>query len=272
MTPTHRRNLRGWLERNSDALAARFAAASLTDAQQAQVVPADPWVDADGNMVGNVRGLTFATNEAAFLAGYLSAGMTQTGVIGTFGGVNIPPVTVFMDGFALGAAHYDSVHGTTTTVLGWDVAAQDGLFTGNFDSLEDGRAFAQNLMDEGADIILPVAGPVGLGSGAAIQEANAAGANAMLIGVDADWFFTAPEFSDILLTSILKLIDTAVFDTIRMVVETGGLTDQEFVGTLANNGVGLAPYHEFEAAVPAELAAEVEALAAAIAAGEVSAG
>ena len=56
----------------------------------------------------NVRGLNFNTDEAAFLAGYLAAGMTQTGVIGTFGGINIPPVTIFMDGFARGVAYYDA--------------------------------------------------------------------------------------------------------------------------------------------------------------------
>ena len=49
------------------------------------------------------------------------------------------------------------------TVLGWDPKAREGLFTNNFDSLDDGRAFAQNLYDENADIVLPVAGPVGLG-------------------------------------------------------------------------------------------------------------
>jgi len=218
----------------------------------------------------NVRGLNFNTNEAAFLAGYLAAGMTQTGVIGTFGGINIPPVTVFMDGLFYGAAYYDSIHGTETTVLGWDPAnPEGGLFTNNFDSLEDGRAFAQNLMDEGADIILPVAGPVGLGSGAAIQEANAAGASVMMIGVDADMFFSAPDLQDILLTSIQKKIDAAVFNTISNVVVLGALGN-EYFGTLANGGVDLAPFHNFESAVPAELAAELVQLKADVIAGTVS--
>ncbi|OFW65873.1 MAG: hypothetical protein A2Z12_07755 [Actinobacteria bacterium RBG_16_68_21] len=217
----------------------------------------------------NARGLNFNTNEAAFLAGYLAAGMTATGVIGTFGGINIPPVTTFMDGFARGAAYYDSVKGTTTTVLGWDVEAQDGLFTGNFDSLDDGRAFAQNLMDEGADIILPVAGPVGLGSGAAIQDANAGGASVMMIGVDADMFFSAPDLQDVLLTSIQKKIDAAVLNTISNVLVLGALGN-EYFGTLANGGVDLAPFHNFESAVPAELAAELVQLKADIIAGNVS--
>jgi basic membrane protein A len=75
-----------------------------------------------------------------------------------------------MDGFAWGVDHYNEVNGTNVTVLGWDPDTREGLFTNNFDSLDDGRAFAQNLYDEGADIVLPVAGPVGLGSAALADE------------------------------------------------------------------------------------------------------
>ena len=229
------------------------------------VGPIAPFTEASTN----VRGLNFNTNEAAFLAGYLAAGMSTSHVIGTFGGVNIPPVTVFMDGFFYGAAYYDSIKGTTTTVLGWDPAAPDlGLFTNNFDSLEDGRAFAQNLMDEGADIILPVAGPVGLGSGAAIQDANAAGGSVMMIGVDADMFFSAPDLQDILLTSIQKKMDAAVLNTVSNVVVLGALGN-EYFGTLSNGGVDIAPFHNFESAVPAELAAELVQLKADIISGTV---
>jgi len=232
------------------------------------VGPFAPWQnEGEESFPLNVRGITFSTNEAAFLAGYLAAGVSESGVIGTFGGINIPPVTVFMDGFMRGAAHYDEVNGTATTVLGWDGA--DGLFTGNFESLEDGRAFAVNLMDEGADVILPVAGPVGLGSGAAIQEANAAGANVMLIGVDADMFLSAPELGDILLTSIQKNMDIAVFNTMNNIATLGSLGNQ-YNGTLANGGVGLAPFHDLEGSVPAELAAELAALEADIISGDVS--
>lgn len=231
------------------------------------VFPDAPWLDGDGNMVENVRGLTYQTDEAAFLAGYLSAGMTQTGVIGTFGGINIAPVSIFMEGFRNGALYYDEIHGTETTVLGWD--GEDGLFTGNFDSLEDGRAFGQNLLDEGADIILPVAGPVGLGTCAAINEFNAAGGSAMIIGVDTDQYFSAQEeCGSILLTSILKRMDNSVFETIVNVAVLGSLGNQ-YLGTLENGGVGLAPYHDFEDAVPDELKVEIEQLEADIIAGNV---
>jgi basic membrane protein A len=55
---------------------------------------------------------------------------------------------------------------------------------GNFESKDDGRRLAESLMHEGADIILPVAGPVGLGSAAACQGAG----QRMIIGVDTDWY------------------------------------------------------------------------------------
>src|SRR3990172_133738 len=90
--------------------------------------------------IPNVLGQVFNTDEAAFLAGYAAAASTQTGKVGTFGGIQIPPVTVFMDGFALGVDYYNQQKGTSVEVLGWDPATQTGLFTGNFESTDYGRA------------------------------------------------------------------------------------------------------------------------------------
>ena len=184
--------------------------------------------------IDNVQGLLFQIDQAAFLAGVIAADQTQTGVVGTFGGIPIPPVTDFMEGFAQGVAYFNSSNGTDVSVLGWDIDTQDGLFTGNFDSLEDGRAFAENLADEGADIILPVAGPVGLGSAALVQERGL-----RLIGVDADWTQTAAEFDDVILTSILKNIDVAVLDAATAVHDD--TTGPVLLSTLESGGVGVAP-------------------------------
>ena len=122
-------------------------------------------------VIPNVLGLIFATDQAAFLAGYVAAGITKTGKVGTFGGIQIPTVTIFMDGFYCGVQYYNEKNGTNVEVLGWDPATQKGLFTGNFESTDDGRAMGETLMDEGADIIMPVAGPVGLGTAAAVKNA-----------------------------------------------------------------------------------------------------
>ena len=137
--------------------------------------------------------------------------MTKTGKVGTFGGIKIPTVTIFMKGFEAGVKYYNQQKSANVVVLGWDNAKDDGLFTGNFDSTDDGRKFAESLMQEGADIIMPVAGPVGLGSAAVCKETG----KCMIIGVDADWYDTAPEYKEVVLTSVLKLIDVAVFNTIK---------------------------------------------------------
>lgn len=220
-------------------------------------------------VIPNVLGQVYATDQAAFLAGYLSAGMSQTGILGTFGGINIPPVTIFMDGFVAGANYYNEQKGASVTVLGWNPASREGLFTNNFDSLDDGRAFTQNLYDEGADIVLPVAGPVGLGSAALADEL---GVDALkILGVDADLFLTDPAKGHVYLTSIMKNMDSTVFQVIeRAMGDTfeGGL----IVGTLESGGVDIAPFYDMEDAVPAELKAELDTIRAAIIDGTIKVG
>ena len=212
----------------------------------------------------NVKELTFSTDEAAFLAGYLAAGMTDSGKLGTYGGINIPPVTIFMDGFEAGMNHYNEEKGTDVELLGWNAQGQEGLFTGDFENQDNGRNTTESLLDEGADIILPVAGPVGLGSAAAIEDRG----EGSLVWVDTDGCESAPDICPLLLTSVMKNMDVAVFEAIREGVEdnfTGGL----YTGTLENDGVGIAPFHEFEDEVPEELAQEVEELRQQIIDGEV---
>jgi len=215
--------------------------------------------------IPNVLTLNFSTAEPSFLAGYLSAGMTETGKVATYGGINIPPVTVFMDGYANGVAYYNEQKGTDVEVLGWDVEAQDGSFAGNFENLDDGKALAASFADEGADIIFPVAGPVGLGSSAYAAENE----GIRIIGVDNDLTVSNPNEADVYLTSVLKKIDEAVFAAAEQVVvngEAGGA----YLGTLENDGVGLASYGSQDGDVPQELKDEVEALKAEIIAGNVT--
>ena len=190
----------------------------------------------------NVRGLTFSTDQAGFLAGYTAAAASETGKVATFGGINIPPVSIFMVGFTSGVEYYNEVNGTEVEVLGWSNETYDGVFVGNFESTDDGRRVAEEFLSEGADVIMPVAGPVGLGSAQAVQEQG----GAWIIGVDQDWTISAPEYEDVILTSVMKNIDVAVFDTIKKVASPDfeSFNGENYVGTLANNGVGLAPIAE----------------------------
>ncbi len=209
----------------------------------------------------NLLGLTFATDEAAFLAGYLAAGMSETGKVGTFGGIEIPPVTIFMVGFENGVKYYNEQKGTNVEVLGTD------LYVGNFESTDDGRRAGEDLIAEGADIIMPVAGPVGLGTAAAIQENE----GTMLIGVDTDWCVSAAEYCDVTLTSVMKKMDVAVFTAIKQAFE-GNWSGGTYVGTLENEGVGIAPFHEFNDKVPGDLKAELDEVKQALIAGDIDTG
>lgn len=206
--------------------------------------------------IDNVVGQVFETDEAAFLAGYAAAAVTQTGKVGTFGGLPIPTVTIFMKGFVEGVQLYNQVKGTSVEVLGYDLQDETkGLFSMDFDDQQKGRELAVSLMDEGADIIMPVAGPVGLGAAAAIQERG----NAYVIGVDSDWFLTSPEYGDITLTSVMKGMDATTFAVIESVID-GTFTGGVAVGTLENGGVQIAPFHDLSNLISAELQAELDQL------------
>ncbi|MCK6582305.1 MAG: BMP family ABC transporter substrate-binding protein [Anaerolineales bacterium] len=185
----------------------------------------------------NVWIQTYAVDQAAFLAGYVAASTTKTGKVGTFGGIDIPLVTAFMDGFALGVEYYNRENGTNVQVLGWDAEKHEGLFTGSFCCSTEGRQAARQLLDAGADVILPVAGQsVGVGAGTEILEYG----NAYVIGVDTDWMQTNPEFKDIILTSIEKRFDVSVMlasDAIANDSFTGGY----HLGTLETGEVDLSP-------------------------------
>jgi basic membrane protein A len=210
----------------------------------------------DGAPIENVKPLLFNTAEAAYLAGYLAAGMSQTGTVGTFGGIKLPTVAVFMDGFYDGVMKYNEDKGADVKLLGWDKDKQDGLFAGKFDSPTDGKNLASNLIQQGADIIMPVAGGTGLGAAQAAQESSG---KVSIVWVDADGYESASQYKEVFLTTVEKGIATAV-ETATTETVNGQFSNTPFVGTLANEGVGLAPYHDFESKVPAELDAELQAL------------
>jgi len=211
----------------------------------------------------NAKPLLFNTQEAAFLAGYAAAGVSKTGTVATFGGMQLPSVSIFMDGFVDGVAQYNTDAGKAVKVLGWDKTAQTGSFTGDFDNQANGQNLAKGFIDQGADVIMPVAGPVGLGAAAAAKAAG----SVMIIGVDKDWFESAPEYADIILTSVIKEIGQSVFDTVKQAVDDNYVSDP-YVGTLENAGVNIAPFHNFDSQVPAEVKTKLDELKASIISGE----
>jgi basic membrane protein A len=217
----------------------------------------------------NVEGLVYATAEGAMLAGYASASWSKTGIVGTFGGINIGPgVTDFMDGFIAGVNYWNEEQGADVRVLGGrDPSDPDsGTFTGNFDSTDDAKNVTQGMLDEGADVILPVGGPIGGGTFAAIEES---GAEAVGLGVDVDWTESAPEFTEWLLTSIIKRIDNSVFQAIERGLN-GEPPQATFLSNLENEGVGIAPFHDYEDEISDEVKAAIEEMQQMIIDGELS--
>lgn len=214
----------------------------------------------------NVRSIVFDTAQAAFLAGYVAASVSETGTVATFGGGNQPPVTLFMDGFAAGVDAYNEAKGAEVELLGWDPEAQDGTFTGDFENVSLGQSQTQAFLAQGADVILPVAGQVGEG---AFRASLDAGGEALVIWVDNDGYDTLPaEFRPLLLTSVLKNTEDAVVTAVRDAAG-GEISDEAIIGDLENGGVGIAPFHDLESRVSDETRAELEELEAQLIAGEI---
>ncbi|QGQ20053.1 BMP family ABC transporter substrate-binding protein [Cellulomonas sp. JZ18] len=207
--------------------------------------------------IENAKPLLFNTQEAAYLAGYLAAGMSETGTVATFGGQPFPSVTIFMDGFSDGVTAYNEENGTQVRLLGWDKEAQNGSMIGNFSDTEAGRTTTEQFIADGADVILPVAGPVGSGALNAASQAE----GTKVIWVDSDGYEQPQndQYRSLILTSVMKQIATAVFDTVSAAVD-GEFSSEPYVGTLENGGVDLAPFHDFEDQVPEELSAKLDEL------------
>ena len=221
---------------------------------------------ANGPTPANFTGLDFQVDEAATLAGYLAAGFSQAKKIGTYGGEQYSGVTRFMDGYYAGIKIYNERKGTAAKLLGWDAPKQRGTFVGGdnpWGDLAKGEQLAKQFLDQGADVVGPVAGATGNASIKAM-----AAADKWAIGVDTDQALSLPEYSKAILTSAEKRIDVAVLDVIRK--NAGGdMGGENYIGTLANGGVAISPFHDLDSQIPADLKAEVEQLSADNASGAV---
>jgi basic membrane protein A len=210
----------------------------------------------------NLLGLTFATDQAAFLAGYAAAAASETGIVGTYGGIEIPTVTIFMDGLVAGVEQYNTDNGTDVQVIGTD------LFTGDFENVENGRATTEALIQQGADIIMPVAGPVGQGT---IEAIRAGGGDERIIWVDTDGCISVADACDLFLTSVKKNMDVAVHDAV-VAASDGSFAGGIYTGTLENDGVDIADFQENADRVPQDVQDRIEELREQLISGEITIG
>lgn len=185
----------------------------------------------------NFRPISFAEDEAGYLAGTLAGLITASGTIGAIGGMEILPVIYFLDGYRNAAPCINPAVQVLYT------------YAGTFTDPNLGAVIAQSQMAQGADIIFTAAGPTGSGGLLYASQNGAWG-----IGVDVDEYYSTfgggtVAGSDRLLTSAMKRLDNGVYFTIKDVL-TGDFTPGQVHYTLADGGVGLAPYHETEGSIP----------------------
>jgi len=210
----------------------------------------------------NVVGILFKEQEAGYLAGVVAGLATRAhfdprlnpeNTVGFVGGMDIPPVERYEVGFVAGVK---SVNPGAKVLI---------LYAGKFDDQAKGKEIGLSLIDQKADVIFAAAGQSGLGVIKACQERGA-----LFIGVDADQYETVPGSGDVMLTSAVKRLDVAVYNTVKSVLDgtwEGG--HNRYYG-IREGGVGLAPYHDFEDEVPQEIKDAVAKASEAIVSGAVT--
>jgi basic membrane protein A len=212
-----------------------------------------------GAKESNIDQLVFNTVQDGFLGGYLAAGMSKTGKVATFGGEDFGTVTIYMDGYSDGVQYYNKQHKANVQVLGWNEQTQKGEFTGDFTNQTKGQTVTQTFISEGADVVFPVAGNVGLGAAKAVQQADASGGHVNMLWVDTDGCVSAAQYCKYFISSVTKGIQAAVKNAVTT-AQSGSFKGGTYVGTLANGGAVLSPFHDFSGTVPAALQAELKTI------------
>jgi basic membrane protein A len=191
----------------------------------------------------NVVGLNFKEQEAGYLAGIVAGMATKDtfdprlntqNVIGFVGGMQIPAVQRYEAGFVAGAK---SVNPTVKII---------SLYAGAFDDQAKGKELGLSAISSGADVVFAAAGQTGIGTFNACQSSN----KALFIGVDTDQFFTLTNPGNTILCSAVKKVDQAVFNVVKQTVGGSFPGGQNLVFGLADDAVGLSPFHDFDSKVP----------------------
>lgn len=170
------------------------------------------WIDnavEDPEDYPNLMSVVYSENEVSYLAGYIAAAKTQTGVIGVVGGNDDVTTNNFIVGFEQGASECND---------GVDVLKV--YADGNYDQPELGETLALGLNDQGADIVFQIAGATGEGVFKAAKDRGF-----YAIGVDVDQKMEFPEYDDVILCSVTKNVEGIIRDIARKYA-----SDEEFEG------------------------------------------
>jgi basic membrane protein A len=219
-------------------------AAAAKGSPETRFVGVDQFFDPKKVTAKNLTGILFPEDQSGYGAGYLAGLMTKTNKLGQVLGQEIAPVQKFAKGFEAGAkAANPSVSVTTVYHPAGETAFNDPVW---------GAGEAKKQLAQGADIIFGAGGNTGNGALQEVAKASGAGTDKFCIGVDTDQWDTVPAAQPCLITSAMKLITEAVGDT----VVKG--KDGDFSALTTMGTAGLAPYHDFEDVVPADVKAKVD--------------
>ncbi len=185
----------------------------------------------------NVTGLIFHEDHSGYLAGALAAYMTESNIIAAVLGTDlVPPVVAFKEGYEAGAKSVNPDISVLSTYHPGEIGQA-------FTDPEWGAATAAQAIDQGADVVFGAGGMTGNG---ALEEV-ATNDGLFCIGVDSDQWETVPASQPCLISSAMKLITPGVRELIQMA------KDDEFPGGNYYGGAGLAPFHDFDSVIPADV-------------------
>jgi basic membrane protein A len=261
-------NLNAETNKGCDTVIAVGGLMGTAVAKAAKANPKQHYAEIDDSNQGlkNVYGLQYNTAQGGFLGGYLAAAMSKTGKVATYGGLNIPPVTIYMDGFWEGVQYFNQKNGKDVQVLGWDEKNQKGgTFANSFTDANKGKQITQQFLQQGADVVFPVAGGTGIGSAAAAQTSNG---QLSVIWVDTDGCTSVPQYCKYFLTSVTKNLSGSV-QTYLGAAASGKFPKGSYIGTLQNNGTGLAPFHDFDSKVSSDIKSQLVQVKADIISGKI---
>jgi basic membrane protein A len=194
----------------------------------------------DDGGLKNVTSLMFQEDQVGFLAGVLAAGMSKTGTVCSVAGMEIPPVQRFVIGYQNGAKWMKA---DTNTL---------NVYIPSFIDTPKGKETGLSMIGQGCDVIFGVGGNTGNGGLLAAKENGL-----MAIGVDVDQYSTYAEVKDALLSSAAKNVDVAVYEYLKT-IKSGKEKAGVVTANLKNGGVGLAPYHDWDSKISAEVKAKID--------------
>ena len=257
----YQNNIEQFVQKGYDAIVTVGFLMGEATVAEAKANPNTNFIGVDqfqGEELPNLSGLVFNEDKAGYAAGYLAGLMTKTGKVGAVLGTDtVPPVKLFGEGYKAGALAANPDVKVTLVYHEPNNA---------FNDPEWGAAEAKKQLSQGNDIIFAAGGKTGNGGLIEIAKAQGAGETVFCIGVDTDQYQTVPEAAKCLITSAEKKLKDG---TATLVTQAH---DGEFPGGNYFGNVGLAPFHDTDAAVPTEVKDKVAEVIAGLQDGSIQTG